>query len=460
MSCTAENLINNVNSKSKFEFVIVGFGRTGQSCARFLKSKNKSFAINDTRTAPPILNETMDELAGVSISLGKLDPKLLLNARQMLLSPGVSLQTREIQSAIQNGVDVIGDIELFCRYAKAPVVAITGSNGKSTVTTMITEMLKAAGKKIAVGGNIGTPALDLLSGKTPDYYVLELSSFQLETTRSLNACAAVVLNVAQDHMDRYADMESYTHAKKRIYNGNGIMVINLDDNRVLNMINHQRENIRYSLNVPHDNDYGIKKIAGEAWLMRGNANLLAVSELQVKGRHNISNALAALGLAEALDLPVDTSVKVLKEFKGLPHRCQWVAEIDGTQWINDSKGTNPDAAAAAITGLANSKNIILIAGGDSKGADFSSLTDAARGNVRIAVLFGKDRILLKQSLEQIVHVVLVENLEEAVSVANHESVAGDIVLLSPACSSLDMFKDYQDRGTSFIKLVYKLKTDL
>jgi UDP-N-acetylmuramoylalanine--D-glutamate ligase len=392
-------------------------------------------------------------------------------AQRIVLSPGISLHEPPIAAAMQRGADIFGDIELFARHVDAPVVAITGSNGKSTVTTLVGEMSKAAGWNVKVGGNIGTPALDLLgsglSGEKTrtDFYVLELSSFQLETARSLNAYTAVVLNVSPDHMDRYRDINEYAAAKQKIYQGDGILVINGDDAWVVAMEsafkqqfkqqNANRRIIRFTLQSPKQEEFGIHSVDGEQWLAFGNNRLLNTQALHIAGKHNQANALAALALGDAMRIPMHTMLEVLREFPGLPHRTQWVATINGVNWYNDSKGTNVGATVAAVAGMPGSK--VLIAGGDGKGADFTPLKDMAiHHDVKVVVLIGRDGPAIAKALDEAVPVSYATDMLDAVNQANGLARPGDCVLLSPACASFDMFENYVARGKAFEQAVKRL----
>lgn len=443
----------------QFDMVIAGMGQTGLSCARFLAARGISFAMTDSRENPPMLDTIRSEFADVVLSPGGLNEDLLLHAGTIVLSPGLSPDEPALRAAREAGIDMFGDVELFCRHAQAPVIAVTGSNGKSTVTTLLAEMACSAGRKAAVGGNLGTPALDLLQQEDAGVFLLELSSFQLETVVSLNAAAAVVLNISRDHMDRYSSLQDYSNAKARIYRGDGIMILNRDDPLVMVMQQPQRSCITFGLVEPANDDYGIRTDGGRHWLVRGSTRIIAADELRISGVHNRANALAAVALAEVLQIPRDIICEVLRTFPGLPHRCQWVADIDGVRWINDSKGTNVGATCAAVTGLAKNRNIVLLAGGDGKGADFSPLAEIAREYVRVAILIGRDAPLIRRALEEHVPVMDAIGLREAVQAAARMAHAGDIVLLSPACASQDMFADYRERGEVFTHAVHDLEKD-
>jgi len=315
---------------------------------------------------------------------------------------------------------------------------------------LLGEMVRAAGKQVLVGGNIGTPVLELLNEETPDLYVLELSSFQLEVTRSLNCRAAVVLNLSDDHLDRHLTMENYAAIKAGIYTGDGVMVINVDDPRVVAMMQSGREVVRFGLDEPAgENDFGLRQIDGVDWLARGSEALLAVNEMRMPGRHNQANALAALALGSAAGLDMTAMLQTLREFPGLPHRCQWVAEIDGVNYYEDSKGTNVGATLAALAGMPGEK-VVLIAGGQGKGQDFSPLREAVAQRARAVVLIGEDAPLLQQAIEGATPIELAKDMKQAVKRAAKAAQPGDSVLLSPACASFDMFSNYVARGEAFV----------
>ncbi len=437
--------------------VIVGLGKTGLSCARFLAARDVPLAVTDSRAQPPGLASLQQELPQVAVFMEGFNAGILARAEQIVLSPGVSLKEPVIAEAARRGIPVLGDIELFARYAHAPVIAITGSNGKSTVTTLVGLMAQRAGLTVRVGGNLGTPALDLVQDNEPDLYVLELSSFQLETTSSLNAAAAVVLNITPDHMDRYATFDEYARAKQRAYNGDGVMVINADDPTVSAMICPGRRVTRFGLAAPAPDGFGLCNECGDTWLARGGQLLLAARELRIKGRHNIANALAALALGDALKLPRAAMLDALREFPGLPHRSQWVAGQDGIDWYNDSKGTNVGATLAALQGLASADDkqgkIVLVAGGDGKGADFSPLRQAVADYARAVVLIGRDAPIIETALAGAVPVVKARDMQDAVRAARELAQPGDQVLLSPACASFDMYSGYEERGHVFVAAV-------
>lgn len=439
--------------------LVVGLGKTGLSCVRFLIANGIPVAVTDSRDNPPGLELLCDEFGQVEYSVGGFDNNLFKWARRLLVSPGVSVNEPLIVDARERGVEVVGDVELFARLAKAPIVAITGSNGKSTVTALVAEMVKGAGKNVLMGGNIGTPVLDLLLEPVPDVYVLELSSFQLETTTSLDPAVAVVLNVSPDHMDRYPDVESYADAKQRIYGldgfDHGVMVVNRDDDIVMAMIQAGREYVSFGLGEAKEKDFGRVMHQGELWLSQGHQPLLPVNELCMAGEHNQANALAALAMGDVIGLPMIAMLNVLRQFRGLAHRTQWVANINDVSWYNDSKGTNVGATLSALNGF--DKPVVLIAGGQGKGADFSVLRPAVEEKARAIILFGEDADIIERALADAVQIVRVNDLDEAVTQAQAIARRGDIVLFSPACASFDMFKNFEARGEAFMDAVRGLQ---
>ena len=426
--------------------VIIGLGRTGVSCARHLARRGHDLRITDSRHEPPGLAELEHVAAGASLALGGFDEGLLEGADQVVVSPGVSLREPIVAAALSRGLDVVGDIELFAREVAGRCVGITGTNGKSTVTALVGEIAAAARVDSRVGGNIGRPALDLLAGEPAELYVLELSSFQLETTHSLSLEAAVVLNLTADHFDRYTDLTDYGAAKARIYDHCATAVVNLDDELVCRMPRPGQRTVGFSL-LREDADYMLRDLSGAAWLVAASEPVLPVAEMRLSGRHNAANALAALALADACGLPRNAAVSALQRFPGLPHRTQWVAESGGVRWVDDSKATNVGAALAAVAGLEGP--LVVIAGGDGKGQDFAPLADAFRGKVRRTVLIGRDARVVGTALTGACEVEYAATMEEAVAAARRAARPGDTVMLSPACASLDMFRDYAHRGEVF-----------
>lgn len=437
--------------------VIVGLGKTGLSCARYLHRKGVPFSVMDTRRAPPGLDDFKREFPQARVVLGRLDAGELAAARVLVMSPGVDPRLEEIRQAAGSGVRFTGDIDLFARETQAPIVAITGSNAKSTVTTMVGEMAGEAGLRAAVAGNIGTPVLDLLREQEYQLYVLELSSFQLETTSMLGAEVASVLNISEDHLDRYDSLEAYRQAKHRIFEGCRKVVVNRDDPLTVPRETRSAEVHSFGLRPSEDeNAWYVLNVNGEEHLAFAGEALLPVSALQVAGRHNVANALAALALGHAAGFSREAMLKALKKFRGLRHRCQEVARIGGIAWYNDSKGTNVGAAVAAIAGLGKQGRIILLAGGEGKGADFAPLAPAMRQYGRVAILFGRDAELIASVLCEVVRVERAASLEEAVGLARRLAQPGEQVLLSPACASFDMFDNYEHRGEVFEQAVEAL----
>ena len=430
--------------------VIVGLGRTGLSCARYLAARGWRLAVTDTRAAPPQLAPLRALDARIPVSLGALDTRLLEGADCVVASPGISLQEPFFAQARRLGLEIVGDIELFARAAAAPVVGITGTNGKSTVTTLLGRMAARAGVNVRVGGNLGEPALELLDPQA-ELYVLELSSYQLETTGSLTCRAATVLNVSPDHLDRYADLAAYAAAKARIFARCDTAVINLDDPLVMAMPRAAARTLSFSLRASIGADYAVASHAGQWWLMRRAQPLLALAELKIQGLHNAANALATLALGEALALPLPAMLAELRSFTGLAHRSQWVADVNGVTYIDDSKGTNVGATLAAVAGMPGP--LLMILGGEGKAQDFTPLGEAFRGKVRHAVLIGRDAAELERALRGVCTVERAVSLEGAVRAAAAVARAGDTVLLSPACASLDMFRDYAHRGAVFAAAV-------
>jgi UDP-N-acetylmuramoylalanine--D-glutamate ligase len=430
--------------------VIVGLGRTGVSAARHLAARGHRLVVTDSRAEPPGLAELRRLVPEAATALGGFDPAVLEGADQVVVSPGVSLAEPFLRRAAAQGLDLVGDIELFAREAGGRVVGITGTNGKSTVTTLVGEFAKAAGLEVRVGGNLGEPALDLLAGPPAAMYVLELSSYQLETTWSLQPEAAAVLNVTPDHLDRYRDLAEYAAAKARIFERAAAAIVNLDDELVVRMPRPGQRTVGFSLRRD-DADFRLLERGGEPWLAAGAEPLLARSALGLPGRHNAANALAALAVGSVCGFPREAMTGVLRRFRGLPHRAERVRDRRGVAWIDDSKGTNVGATVAAIEGLDGP--LVLIAGGEGKGQDFAPLGPACRGKVRQAVLIGRDAPLIAAALAGSCPVAAADTLESAVAAAAAAARPGDTVLLSPACASFDMFRDYAHRGEAFAAAV-------
>ncbi len=436
--------------------VVVGLGKTGLSCARHLRRENIPFVAVDTRAEPPGIDEFRREFPDVRTECGDLQAETLCSAHTLVMSPGVDLRTPAVSKAIAQGVHITGDIDMFAKAASAPLVAITGSNAKSTVVTLVGEMAKEAGLRTAVAGNIGKPVLDLLLEEPYDIHVLELSSFQLETTFNLNAAVATVLNMSPDHMDRYDSMQAYHRAKHRIFQGCRHVVVNRDDALTRPLVPATVNVTSFGLGPEESRDFSVMEQNGKQFLAHERKPLLAVSELKIAGRHNVANALAALALGQAAGLPWEPMLAALRKFPGLPHRCQWVATVAGVPWYNDSKGTNVGASVAAITGLGATAKVVLLAGGVGKGAKFNELAPVMKRFGKLAILFGEDANKIALVLAGVVPVQHAASLQDAVAQAHAEAAAGDLVLLSPACASFDMFNNYEHRGQVFIDTVRAL----
>ena len=441
----------------QYDTIVLGLGKTGQSIVDYYMSKGRPLLAMDSGINEEKAEHIRKKYPDLALALGEFDEKLLSSANEIIISPGIPVSTPAIQEALSRGVSLSSDIEIFCQKISSPVLAVTGSNGKSTVATLLAQMIERAGFTVALAGNIGIPVLQLLESNEPDFYVLELSSFQLEVVRSLNAKAAVVVNVSEDHMDRYNSFAEYAMTKQAIFHGDGAMIINMDDDSVRNMLDGNRQYTGFSLSKPGKDEFGVVEKNGEQQICFGSKVLLPASSLRIKGPHNIANSLAALAMGHAIELPWSPMLDALKDFEGLPHRCQWVANVDGVNWYNDSKGTNVGATCAAIEGLKDSGDMILIAGGEGKGADFSDLKDSVRAGVKSVVLIGRDAKTLEHVLSDVCECVIALDMKSAVDTAARLSQAGDIVLLSPACASQDMFRDYQHRGQEFITAVKALE---
>lgn len=452
------NLNMQIALKDK-KVLVLGLGDTGLSALRWLHGQGARLSVADTRTVPPGVDILKAELPAVTVYTGALTPAVFDGVDLVLISPGVPLSEPEVQAAIQRGVPVVGDVELFAQYrpASAKLIAITGANGKTTVTTLVGEMCKAAGLKTIVAGNIGLPVLDTLNMEAPDVYVLELSSFQLETTNSLVADAATMLNLSEDHMDRYDGMQSYAVAKAHIFYHAKLQVLNRDDAWSMMMARAKLEQVTFGLDdAVNAQDYGIRQVDGEAWLSCGTHDLMNIRDLRIAGLHNASNALAAMALCRGIGMDFAPIIQTLYNFKGLPHRVEWVANIDDVDYYDDSKGTNVGATCAALSGL--SQKVVLIAGGDGKGQDFSPLKEAVSDNARAVVLIGRDAPLIEaELLSTNVPMYHAADLPEAVTIAKKMAQAGDAVLLSPACASFDMFKNYVHRAEVFVAAVKRME---
>jgi len=451
MSGTSDNLIASSTAR-----LVLGLGATGLSCVRHLGRSGVPCSVADTREQPPLLAACREEFPDVPVFLGSMPEQVLDAAGEIIVSPGLSPREPALQRAREGGAAIVSDIDLFMRAAQAPVVGITGTNAKSTVTSLVAAMARAAGVDVGAGGNLGTPALDLLQPGR-ELYVLELSSFQLEWSGQLNLHVAAVLNVTPDHLDRHGDMQRYHRIKHRIFTGCRKAVVNPADPLTVPLVSAAVEQVAWSMGEPDLKAFGLREVDGRPHLCHGSEPLLAVGEMALVGRHNVANALAALAIASAAGLPLDTSVAVLRKFRGLPHRCQRLARIDGVDYVNDSKATNPGATRAALEGLGSSGNIVLIAGGRNKGADFAPLRAAVAAHCRCALLIGEAAEELAQQLADTVPLLQAASLRDAVAMASERAQDGDTVLLSPACASFDMFRDYAARGEAFEQAVQQLR---
>ncbi|MCE5181072.1 MAG: UDP-N-acetylmuramoyl-L-alanine--D-glutamate ligase [Betaproteobacteria bacterium] len=457
-----------LNLRNK-KVLVVGLGDTGLSMARWLDRQGAVVAVADSRDKPPHAARLQAELPGAPLFTGTFRGEVFHNADLLAVSPGVSLREPLIAQAIANDVPVVGDIELFAQAIGSlrtehdtRVLAITGSNGKSTVTEMVGAMCRSAGLRTVVAGNIGLPVLDALAeleqrDEMPDVFVLELSSFQLETTQSLNPAAATLLNVTEDHMDRYADLDEYVAAKVRIFAGSGAQILNREDRYCLAMAKPGRTVATFGLDAPvKSGDWGLLKDKDGLWLAQGDKPLMAVADLPLAGLHNAANALAALALCRAIDLPFQPLLEALREFKGLAHRVELVAEIKKVKFYDDSKGTNVGATVAALNGMA--QKVVLIAGGDGKNQDFSPLCPAVAAHARAVVLIGRDGPQIGEALAGCgVPLLSATDMDAAVKLGFEQAQAGDAVLLSPACASFDMFRNYEHRAQVFIAAVRQLE---
>ncbi|MEC8444020.1 MAG: UDP-N-acetylmuramoyl-L-alanine--D-glutamate ligase [Pseudomonadota bacterium] len=446
------------NAPSQSRYLIIGLGLTGLSCARFCQQRGLDFTLCDTRSELPGMASILAEFEGREVILGLPDDTVLEAHTELLVSPGIDTNTPYFHHARELGCVVSGDIQLFHEYCDRPVIAITGSNGKSTVTTLVAELLKAAGLKAHACGNIGVPALDLLTASTPaDIYVLELSSFQLETTRDLSATVASILNISPDHMDRYQKMPAYERAKQRIFQGAKAVVVNADDDHTLPVFDQAAKALSFSV-TRMDTDYHVQQDEQGSWLMRGQQRLLNTRELKIQGLHNVANVLAALAMVEAAGVDIKKTLTALTSFTGLPHRCQWIADVNGVAYFNDSKGTNVGSTVAAIHGLSatGQGKLWLLAGGEGKGQAFAELADACDGTLAGAYLFGADRDVIASDLSKVVPCQQTSTLDEALAQVAQVAQSGDMVLFSPACASFDQFKNYVQRGEYFCQLVEAL----
>lgn len=442
----------------KLLYLVAGLGKTGHAIANFLRRKNLSFIAFDTRAEVDGIDEFRADFPGTQVYLQQLPDAIYSKLIQIIVSPGVDLRADFLQRARGLDIEIIGDIECLAREISAPVIAITGTNGKSTVTTLVGAMAQAAGLNVIVAGNIGMPVLEQLDPECrPDLWVLELSSFQLDLTYSLNPIAATILNVTADHLDRHITMAAYTAAKQRIYTGAKNIIYNRQD---AGTYPQNGENIiTIGLDEPPEEcHWGIIQQCNDTYLARGSKCLLSIDNLAIKGTHNWQNALAACAFATIIGISEQHIISVLTTFGGLPHRCQLVRSLNQVEWINDSKGTNVGATLAAIHGIGTSMTgkIVLIAGGLGKGADFTALKQPLENHVRALILIGEDTEKIATAVAGSTMIIKEKSMQDAVNSAQLCAVAGDTVLLSPACASFDMFDDFNHRGAAFANLVASL----
>ena len=445
------------NLTGKRKALVVGLGKTGFSCVRFLVAKGADVSVVDSRDLPPMYRMLQEQLPDVPVYTGPFEDKHFLTADFIVVSPGVALDQAAIRHARENGIEVIGDVELFLREIEAPVLAVTGSNGKSTVTALVGDMCLQHGLNVEVAGNIGIPVLDLLREheRWLDCFVLELSSFQLESISSLRAHAAALLNLSEDHLDRYASFDDYIEIKGRVFAGDGMAVVNRNDPNVIRALPEGKQFISFGADAPPTvRDYGLVELGGTIWLAHGNDNLIPAASVPLTGRHNLLNVLAAFALAGEMNVSVDSCIRAVEQFQGLPHRMELVLEKSNIRWINDSKATNIGATVAALNGL--STPVILIAGGDGKGADFFDLREPVIRRARAVVLMGRDADRIERSIINLVPIVNAADMRDAVAQAKSLAMPGDTVLFSPACASFDMYDNFEQRGEDFKSLAQEL----
>ncbi len=446
--------------KSPF-YLVAGLGKTGLSIASYLQRSAKNFIVFDTRKDAPGLHEFQSEFPEIKVYLEHVPIEVVQQLTDVIASPGLPLELPLFQQAISHGAVIYGDIECLAREINAPVVAITGTNGKSTVTTLVGDMARADKRQVAVAGNIGAPVLDLLDDdQAYDLWILELSSFQLDLTSSLKPAAATILNISPDHLDRHHNLEAYVEAKQRVYRNSKCVIYNRDDLSTMpgNNISDSTITCSFGMDVPQENNWGLLREGNTTYLAKGLDKIISTEKILIKGIHNWLNALASCALAESIGISREAMCSVLQSFTGLAHRCQWVRTLDGVDWINDSKGTNVGATLSAIKGIGGSMQgkIVLIAGGQGKGADFDELSQPVADYVRSVVLIGEDADKLEKSLTHVVPITHATTLDNAVAIAKSQAKPGDVVLLSPACASLDMFRDFNHRGDTFASCVIGL----
>lgn len=456
--------LNAIQTNTRNASLVVGAGITGLSCLRYLERKGVSAKLYDDVLSEDKLQKIRDISHDITVfDRASNIEDILNNVSILLLSPGIALDHPLVAQAQAQSLELIGDVELFARENTKPVMAVTGSNAKSTVVTLLSLMAKADGKKVALAGNIGRPLLDSLYEDDSDLYVLELSSFQLDITETLKTKVSCILNISPDHLDRYDSYQAYADSKQKIYKNSQIIVCNRADALTYPQAHSKASVVSFGLDKPEASHFGLNSKSGITFLACGDQNIIDSGLLAKQGVTDIQNALAAMAIAHAAGISYSAITDVLKTFQGLPHRCELISQFNKVKWVNDSKGTNVGATQAAIESVAkgsDGKTVILIAGGDSKEGDLSLLSDNIQRHVKTILLIGKDAQLFKNMFESITPCVMCNSLEETILQANKLAKEGDTVLLSPACSSLDMFKNYQDRGEQFKQGVLALETAL
>ena len=442
-----QSLMSNESRK-----IIYGLGDTGLSTARYLYAKGDRFCVYDAFKNPPLLKTLKQEMPDIRFFSGKQQLSAFDGQMEILLSPGVSQADSFLRNAISVGATVKSDLDLFVSEVDVPVVGITGSNGKSTVTELVGKMAQASGFETAVGGNLGPPALDLLETKA-EIFILELSSFQLENSGPLNLSVAAILNLSPDHLDRHQTMASYRLAKERIFSRCKTAVINFIDETTYSNNLNDCVIFKWGFDEPVGDTIGLSGKFPNVYICFGSRKIMRVDEIRLTGKHNLANSLAALAVGISSGFSIESMRRVLKNFSGLAHRCELILSKAGVDWINDSKATNVGATRAALEGLGDQKNVILIAGGVSKGANFKSLLAPIKKHCKQVILIGESAIEISEIVSNEVKVSRVTSIEEAVQLSKNISSIGDLVLLSPACSSLDMFRNYIDRGDTYTRAV-------
>ncbi|WP_286233476.1 UDP-N-acetylmuramoyl-L-alanine--D-glutamate ligase [Thalassotalea sediminis] len=437
--------------------VVLGAGLTGMSCVRFLKHHQITCLLNDNREDAVNEQEFAHVFPANQLVLGMWDLDEISHADVLIVSPGIDLHAENLSQHISTYCKVIGDIELFCQVTAKPIIAVTGSNGKSTVVSLLSHIAKELGVNMALAGNVGTPVLELINADV-DGFIFELSSFQLETLESMDAEIATVLNISDDHLDRHQTLENYATIKQKVYQQCQFAVINRDDRASYNQLNLPKENVSsFGLDTPTDDNFGLRNVGEQCYLAQGEKLIVNLNELPLAGLHNALNYLAVMAISARLNWSLADVAQACKSFYGLEHRCQRVETADGICWINDSKATNVGATVAAIDGLyptLSKGKIILIAGGDGKGADFNELASALAHKVGQLITIGKDGPVIARLKD---HSLFVASLEDAVKEAHAKAEPGDIVLLSPACASLDMFRNFAERGNVFVQAINALQ---